>query len=190
MVGLGGVILRTTNGGASWQTRPSGTTADLYDVQFTSPQHGAAVGKGKILSTADGGETWQNQPVAFSGDLYAVHFAGGTEGWAVGQQGRIFHHVFTSSTLPDPIAKSSLIVAPNPVDGPLHIQLETIEGTSLVFSVRNGTGQVIRISPVRDFQNGIHQMVLDTEAWPGGVYILSIATASGQYVASKKFIKK
>jgi photosystem II stability/assembly factor-like uncharacterized protein len=59
-VGGGGTILKTTDGGATWQLQPSGTTRDLEAIHFTDRQHGWAVGyMNTILKTTDGGATWQ-----------------------------------------------------------------------------------------------------------------------------------
>jgi len=50
IVGNGGTILHSTNGGATWSKQTSGTTATLRDVFFTSPTNGYAVGNnGTIL---------------------------------------------------------------------------------------------------------------------------------------------
>jgi photosystem II stability/assembly factor-like uncharacterized protein len=50
IVGNGGTILHSTDGGATWSAQTSGTTAMLRDVFFTSPTNGYAVGnKGTIL---------------------------------------------------------------------------------------------------------------------------------------------
>src|SRR5947209_19721522 len=40
VVGYGGKILETTNGGRSWEARPSGTELALYAVRFADDQHG------------------------------------------------------------------------------------------------------------------------------------------------------
>ncbi len=52
-----GVILATTNGGASWSKQSPGTAAHLTDVAFTDAKHGWAVGEGgTILVTTSGGK--------------------------------------------------------------------------------------------------------------------------------------
>jgi len=62
VVGYGGKILETTNGGFSWDTRTSGTDLALYAVRFLDEQHGFISGQdGLILHTDDGGKTWQKQ---------------------------------------------------------------------------------------------------------------------------------
>src|SRR6202021_1875954 len=60
VVGGGGTILATLDGGATWWRRQSGTGNSLAEVQFADAKHGIAVGReGTILLTADGGSSWQ-----------------------------------------------------------------------------------------------------------------------------------
>src|SRR5262247_2855781 len=62
VVGYGGKILETTNGGFSWDIRTSGTDLALYAVHFPDGQHGFISGQdGVILHTDDGGKSWQKQ---------------------------------------------------------------------------------------------------------------------------------
>ena len=59
IVGSGGTILKTTDGGAHWIQKPSGTTNDLEKVQFINLNVGYAIGwGGTILKSTDGGENW------------------------------------------------------------------------------------------------------------------------------------
>ena len=58
-----GIILRTADGGASWQAQESGTPASLKRIFFTDGNNGWAVGSttpdgGIILHTDDGGLRW------------------------------------------------------------------------------------------------------------------------------------
>jgi photosystem II stability/assembly factor-like uncharacterized protein len=69
IVGNGGTILHSTNGGATWTAQTSGTTVTLRDVFFTSPTNGYAVGNnGTILhyTQITGVEEHPTQPTAFN----------------------------------------------------------------------------------------------------------------------------
>ena len=62
VVGYGGKILETKDGGFSWNILESGTDVALYAVRFADDQHGFISGQdGLILHTNDGGKTWQKQ---------------------------------------------------------------------------------------------------------------------------------
>ena len=62
-VGKGGIIIRTTNGGSSWQAVAPVTSSDLYDVKFVNQQTVFAAGWGatvsaEVLRSLDGGLSW------------------------------------------------------------------------------------------------------------------------------------
>src|SRR5260370_20151678 len=60
MVAVGGygTILRTTDGGATWSLRASGTTNTLWGVSFTDANTGTAVGdSGTVVRPSDRGAT-------------------------------------------------------------------------------------------------------------------------------------
>ena len=64
VIGYGGKIIETTDGGFSWSTVPSGTDLALYSIDFAADKKtGWIVGQqGLVLKTADGGKTWAQQP--------------------------------------------------------------------------------------------------------------------------------
>ncbi|GEM_PF-6559772 len=108
VVGDGGVIKKTTNGGnsggATWSTVTSGTSQNLRSVSFSpsTTTLGWAVGEsGTLLSTTNGGTTWVSQatnaratngttPLTITGyTLYGVKMLNDTTGWIVGSSGLI-----------------------------------------------------------------------------------------------------
>jgi photosystem II stability/assembly factor-like uncharacterized protein len=94
IVGVGGNILATRDGGITWTPQASGTTGSLEDVVFVDPVHGWAVGgqvtddalsdAGIMLSTQDGGTTWTTQATGSRATLNAVAFSDASRGWTVG----------------------------------------------------------------------------------------------------------
>lgn len=96
-VGSEGTILATSNSGETWVQQNSGTSSDLYCVDFVDALHGWAAGAdGTVLATTDGGGTWTEQrswwwagsddwvPDQTSTCLYSVDFVDAKRGWAVG----------------------------------------------------------------------------------------------------------
>jgi len=76
VVGEDGIILRTENGGTTWTLQNSGTTNNLYSVNFLVANTGWAVGQnGTILNTNNGGSNWISQNSGTSNDLHACHVA-------------------------------------------------------------------------------------------------------------------
>ncbi|HJQ97130.1 MAG TPA: YCF48-related protein [Candidatus Polarisedimenticolaceae bacterium] len=105
VVGYGGKILETTNGGASWEARNSGTDLALYSVRFPDATHGYISGQdGLLLHTGDGGKTWEKQEsnAVFQDPrdgskqplfLFAVYALDADHAWAVGDRS-----IITSTT--------------------------------------------------------------------------------------------
>ena len=85
-----GIILATTDGGASWRQQGAieGDTLEdvaFFGVAFADDLHGWAVGpSGAILATANGGRTWEPQHSGTTVDLNGVAFADARDGLAVG----------------------------------------------------------------------------------------------------------
>ncbi|MDZ7291681.1 MAG: YCF48-related protein [candidate division KSB1 bacterium] len=61
VVGDGGAIFHTTNGGKTWLKQASGTTDDLMRVQFVDEDFGWVAGTRAILHTENGGLSWTKQ---------------------------------------------------------------------------------------------------------------------------------
>ena len=122
-----GLILATTDGGATW--RPQTVAGDwgrwwVNDVSFADARHGWAVGgfsKGVtrtgaiILSTTDGGATWRPQtPTHVTGSLRGVAAIDAKHGWAVGIDG-----VFSTTADYGPPMLAPMITGFTPTSGPI-----------------------------------------------------------------------
>ena len=87
VVGYGGKILITSDGGFTWSQAPSGTDGALYRVRFVDANTGWISGQdGIILHSTDGGKTWQRQTTNTTVYLFALHFLDANNGWAVGDK--------------------------------------------------------------------------------------------------------
>ncbi|HMQ03344.1 MAG TPA: YCF48-related protein [Pyrinomonadaceae bacterium] len=87
--GNDGIVLRTRNGGRSWQRMETGVKNDLLDIRFFKSETGFAVGSGGvILRSNDGGESWQVERNAVKHSLERLSFAGNTA-IAVGYGGTV-----------------------------------------------------------------------------------------------------
>ena len=89
-VGNGGVILRTSDAGATWITQLSTTTRPLFRSCFTSSDTGIIVGDyGIMLKTTNGGITWIKQPSGTINHLRDIAFIDNKTGISVGAMGTI-----------------------------------------------------------------------------------------------------
>jgi peptide/nickel transport system permease protein len=89
-VGDNGVVIRSDDGGASWQTQSTPIDTGLSSVGFADERTGWAVGEaGTILATNDGGNSWVVRNSGTEEDLNAVAFADSLNVWAVGKSGSV-----------------------------------------------------------------------------------------------------
>ena len=80
-----GDVLHTTDGGATWDTLPTGENDALYAVQFISPTEGWVAGDwGSVLHTTDGGATWARQVSGTLDTIMKIDFADAEHGWLIG----------------------------------------------------------------------------------------------------------
>jgi len=88
VVGAEGVVLRTSDGGSTWQvsrTLPAADAHEFFAVSFTDATHGLAVGADGITAvTGDGGVTWVAHPSGVPNPLVDVAMTTLLEGWASG----------------------------------------------------------------------------------------------------------
>ena len=92
-IGMLGTIVRTTNGGTTWQVQQTvaGISEQLFAIQFLTPSTGWAVGElGRVVRTLDAGASWTSIDAPTQKDLYAVNFVSATTGWVGGTGGVIF----------------------------------------------------------------------------------------------------
>ena len=73
--GQNGVILKTEDGGNSWQEKYRQAGFDWYKIKFLDSMVGFSLGndsiyKGKLLKTIDGGETWMDMGCPFNAYNY------------------------------------------------------------------------------------------------------------------------
>lgn len=81
-VGDFGRILRTTDGGETWNQQSSGTTRALFSVDFLNTDDGFAVGGyGTLLTTHNGGESWSTSLVGESSMVNKIIFTDNNTGW-------------------------------------------------------------------------------------------------------------
>ena len=80
-VGQNGRIIRTLDGGITWETKTSPTNLSLFAVDIADRLNAFAVGSvGVFIRTTDGGETWTQLPTNFNGTINSLSFISPTIG--------------------------------------------------------------------------------------------------------------
>ncbi|MBI2826241.1 MAG: hypothetical protein HYX69_16290 [Planctomycetia bacterium] len=93
MVGDGGLVLTTRDGGRSWRPPQTPLVADDFDFRAVAARGRRSWIAGspgsRVFASPDGGETWESFPTGQSLPLNALAFADDEHGWAVGALGTI-----------------------------------------------------------------------------------------------------
>jgi hypothetical protein len=133
VVGYGGRISTTSDGGLTWTPRVSGTTNDLQAVHFFNSQYGTAVGwAGTILRTNDGGVTWFTEPPPTIDYFESVVMLGPTSIIIGGQFGTIYKNGALSIGVDEPSGTKLMGLSPNPVTSTATLALPTELSGSMV----------------------------------------------------------
>jgi hypothetical protein len=198
------MILRTANGGKTWDSLSSGTTNDLWDVSFTDANRGAVVAGfgfggdhgGEILRTTDGGETWvRNQLSAGTPGLHGVCFTDANTGTAVGRGGTIVRKEtgVVTSVREDPRVDGELPTAfvlrqnyPNPFNPSTTIEFALPQAGYVNLSVFNVIGQEVATLTAGDHAVGTFKATWDASGLPSGIYFYRLT--AGEYVQTKKAV--
>jgi photosystem II stability/assembly factor-like uncharacterized protein len=87
-----GTLLRTENGGATWERVALNVAEPLFGMSFIDNKTGWVVGyKGRIIRTYDGGRNWVEQNSNTAADLFSVSFHK-HRGYAVGRDGLVMRY--------------------------------------------------------------------------------------------------
>ena len=192
-MGQGGVIIRTINAGATWDTLSSGTKRSLFSVLFTDTQNGWATGEqGMILMTSNGGVTWTKQASGTRSYIMVGLTPSGT-GWIVGRSATILKYVPGPVNVPSaaPIGPRLLSFSnfPNPFNPRTTIAFDLEKSAVLSVRIYNILGEEVALLADRlEFSAGNHVLEFDASKLSSGLYFCRIALPDGKYQAARKML--
>lgn len=167
----------TINGGEQW-TDQLVSHNQWYAIDFPTRQTGYLVGWGQFIKTDDGGHTWTDQTseLILTGSIYSMDFTDEETGYMCGAGGLILKTTNGGTTqIQEPDITSKLVVAPNPSNGMVQINIAGVVEEIVAFAsvtVYSGLGQKVWESTdltipasiqMRDFPKGIYLLVARTE---------------------------
>lgn len=86
-----GFLIRTEDGGVTWNRQPVATSEAINDIYFRDKERGFLIAGNTIFKTEDDGARWVEarrfQPSEFEGatvELYCIRFSSKKKGWVVG----------------------------------------------------------------------------------------------------------
>jgi photosystem II stability/assembly factor-like uncharacterized protein len=189
-------ILKTRNGGASWQITYPDPNVDmgleaLYDIQFINESLGWSVGQdGKIIHSSDGGNSWNLQVSDVLTTLNSISFVDDSNGWIVGSNGLILHTTNGGKTgaavssgkaqnVTDFLLKQNY---PNPFNSSTIIEFELAQSTTINVSVYSMAGKHIATLANGSFIPGLQQIQFEANGLASGVYLCKLSTDRSVYV--------
>ncbi|MFI5251001.1 MAG: YCF48-related protein [Bacteroidota bacterium] len=110
VVGSGGAILKTTDGGNHWLAKPSGTIKLLNAIAMLGT-FGYAAGDHIICRTTDGGETWADSTVDDNYTAISMGIGWGTEIWIGSQYGEVLYSLDAGTNWSDTTFTYGSVVA-------------------------------------------------------------------------------
>jgi photosystem II stability/assembly factor-like uncharacterized protein len=148
-----GVILKTTDGGQTWDVRQYIDFAELGGVDFVDSEYGWAVGRvrdsGLLLRSTDGGDTWDRTVVGFGTPdtivFWRVRFADRANGWIVGTKGLLIRSTDSGKTWTKQTVSSGFSLADIELLSPTSGWIVGNHGT--ILHTDNGTDWNAQTSP-------------------------------------------
>jgi hypothetical protein len=191
-----GDMMKTLDGGVTWQDVNPYTNFDLLNLHFISPDSGIVVGRGgRILSTVDGGQHFTKNYSVTSKDLYSIHIINQNKAWITGEKGTLLTtspgtELFTSINenhegfLPQTISLKQNY--PNPFNPTTTISYQIPDAAHVTIQVFNLMGQQVATLVNTKQQAGDHQVSFNATDLASGIYFYRINTDS--YSQTKKMM--
>ena len=193
IVGGGGLVLHSSNGGIDWSPQSVGTAAALRDIQISTNNTSRlyAVGDaGVIIRTTNQGATWGFQQSGTTEILHGVFFyLNDNQGWAVGENATILRTndaggpVVLGVTPQDVTGVNSdlrLAGYPNPFQNRATFTVHLNEPGRIVLDLFDPAGRRIGGWRGEAARRGEQQIVVDVDRHlPAGVVFVRLATPAG-----------
>jgi hypothetical protein len=186
--------LNTTNAGKNWELQLSGTSDDLFSINFSSSISGWISGEnGILLKTTDGGTSWVEQARLTRMPLYSIFFTDVNTGWAVGSFGTIIKttnggvtFVEEEEILEVPTEFVLYQNYPNPFNPTTKISWQSSTGSWQTLKVFNVLGNEIATLIDEYKPAGKYDVQFIASDLPSGIYFYKLQ--AGNFVETKKMV--
>ncbi len=183
--GSHGVILKTTDGGITWEKSTYNQYVDFTSIHFFDSDHGWVVGDGSILHsysgialyTDDSGVTWKHKDAGVGMALTSVFFSDHDFGYATGSEGTILRWGDTYVGINDqkPLASNlKLNNFPNPFSKTTTISYFLDKTSDVSIEIYRLTGEQILSRQLIRQPIGKHECLFDATELPSGMYLYRI----------------
>jgi photosystem II stability/assembly factor-like uncharacterized protein len=190
---LVGAVLKTTDGGNTWNSEEIESTTGLYSVHYNGSNNGWIAGsKGTILHTSNGGENWIKQNSPYDGRFESVYFINNPTGWVVGGSAIIKTTTggvsFVEESEIDEMPSDYNLCQnyPNPFNSSSIIRYSVPQSSNVIIKVFDILGNEIETLVNEKKPSGTYELTWYSESLPSGVYFYQLK--AGEFVQTKKMI--
>jgi hypothetical protein len=183
-----GVILKTTNGGATWATVLNGVDVSFRSVTGIADTAWACAFDGIIYETRDGGASWVRYSVGDTYNNTGINFRT-SRGIVTGNggHGRVFGLANPDVGINKNFyAPNQLLLYPNPVAQTLNLKGYFVKSTSVNFTIKDIEGKVVMSISDKSLRNGELTYNINVSKLNNGIYFIFVEDGSNSFV--KKFI--
>jgi hypothetical protein len=182
-----GVILKTTNGGATWATVLNGVDVSFRSVTGIADTAWACAFDGIIYETRDGGASWVRYSVGDTYNNTGVNFKT-SKGIVVGTggHGRVFGLPSDVGIKDKKYAPNQLMIYPNPAEHQITFKGNFEKSTHINFSIKDTEGKEVIILPKQTLSRGELNYSFNISKLSNGVYFVFVDDGINSFV--KKLI--
>jgi hypothetical protein len=181
-VGQHSAILKTADGGISWEIVNCNCLEDFISVYFRDPDHGVIGGSNGILMRSyDGGSSWEKVESGNDGNLMSLYINGGENCWSVGSNGCILRYsdLFTGIPVRTGLKKEvDVTVAPNPFSDKTMISYFLDKPQKVVITLFSINGNTLKTLFNEEQATGKHNLSFSDPQLKPGVYLCQLCNGT------------
>jgi len=191
--GFGVGVIRTSNGGVSWDFEYIGITGVAWDIDFRSENEAWAPlgGEQKLIYSLDAGSTWIAVSTPDSAMIIKMVFLDSLHGFGVGMEGAIIKYKPDISSIneeTDFIPERIVLHQnyPNPFNPTTKIEFRISNFKFVSLKVYDILGSEVATLVNEELEAGNYEIIFDAEHLSGGVYFYILF--ANEYISAKKMI--
>ncbi|MFN4812772.1 MAG: T9SS type A sorting domain-containing protein [Bacteroidota bacterium] len=171
-----GLILKTTNGGLTWNTVLNGVDVSFRSVSGIADTAWACAFDGIIYETRDGGSSWVRYSVGDTYNNNGINFRT-SRGIVVGNagNGRVFglpSETDTTGLRKQFYAPNQLLIYPNPAQHIVTLKGKFAKSSIVNFVIKDIDGKIVLNLPKQNIQNGELNFSFNISKLSNGVYFV------------------